>query len=454
MEIQEYKPKILYDTKFQQKLLKIIIEGKDETFAHQIIDTIIEDYFDFTMLKILFKYIKDYYNTYGTIPNYETLSERINIKEQEGTFKQNLLDTIKSLERLTINDKGHVKDASLSFCTNQAKERSMEKANKAFYEEKDFDKAFVIIDEAKKVGQPKTSGHRYIKDVEKRLVKKHRLPIPAMHGLNSEIGGGLAGGELGIVMAPTGGGKSMLLVKFACEAFLAHKKVVFYSLELSELSIGNRIDACLSGIELKSVHEYPDRIREITSAHAELGGDIIIQEFPTGSASVNTIKAHLKILEKEGFVPDIIFIDYQDLMKPVFNYSEKRFALTAISEEVRGLAMEKGIPIWTASQAGRSAFDKDKFGLDSMSESIGKAQTADVVLGLGRTPEDKQNREAKLSILKNRNGNDGHDMSLIFDTSKLDIKVKPSAVGNVVGVKGMNVEKQFKKDLPTNNVAQ
>jgi replicative DNA helicase len=450
MEIQEYRPKHLYDDKFQQKLLKIMIEGKDETFAIQIVDTIVEEYFDRTYYKMLFRHMKSYYDTYGLIPKFETLNEVVNIQEEEGSSKQNLLDILKSLEQMTINDKGHVKDRALEFCISQAKERSMEKACKAFYEEKNPDRAFEIIEEAKKVGQPKTPGHSYVHDVEKRMIKKHRLPVPTMEGLNIKIGGGLAGGELGIVMAATGGGKSMMLVKFACEAFLANKKVMFYTLELGELHIGNRIDACLSGIELKSTHEYPDRIREVVKSHSLLGADIMIQEYPTGSASVNTIKAHLKKQEREGFIPDIIFIDYQDLMKPIFNYNEKRFALTAISEEVRGLAMEKGIPIWTASQAGRSAFGKERIGLESMAESIGKAQTADVVLGLGRTPEDKQNRSANLSILKNRNGDDDLDVQLHFDTTKLDIRVKESATGGGLGIKALSVEKTFRKDLPTN----
>ena len=348
---------------------------------------------------------------------------------------------------MTMTDKGHVKDASLEFCTSQAKERSMEKACRAFYEEKNHEKAFNIIEEAKKVGQPKTSGHNYVKDFEKRMIKKHRLPIPTMDGLNIKIGGGLAGGELGIVMAPTSGGKSMMLVKFACEAFMAGKIVLFYTLEMQEIPIGNRIDACLTGIDMKSTHEFPDRIKEVVSKYSKLGGAIIIKEFPTGSASINTFKAHMKTLEKERIIPDIIFIDYEDLMKPVQVCAEKRFALTAIAEEVRGLAMEKNLPIWTASQAGRSAFDQEKFGLGAMSESIGKAQTADVVLGIARTPEDKQERTANLTILKNRNGDDGLNMALHFDTAKVDIRLKEVAVGSQVGFKGMNVEKSFKKDI-------
>src|ERR1035437_1033486 len=152
MEIQEYRPKILYDGKFQQKLLKIMLEQKDETFSLQIIDVIEGEYFDNTYLKILFNHVKYYYNSYGLIPNYETVTNVLTIKEH-GIQQENLIDTLKGLERMSMTDKSH-------------------------------EKAFAIIEEAKKVGQPKTSGHSYVNDVEKRMIKKQRLPIPTMEGLN------------------------------------------------------------------------------------------------------------------------------------------------------------------------------------------------------------------------------------------------------------------------------
>ena len=167
------------------------------------------------------------------------------------------------------------------------------------------------------------------------------------------------------------------------------------------------------------------------------GGKLIIKEYPTGSASVNTLRSHVKHLEREGFIPDVIFVDYADIMKSTSSFQEKRFALTSIYESLRALAMELTVPIWTASQASRAAINESKFDLKVISESLGKAQTADVILGIGRSDDDKLKRKAQLLCLKNRNGEDGYALELNFDTSNLDINVVLTDSQNHIGYSGL-----------------
>ena len=120
------------------------------------------------------------------------------------------------------------------------------------------------------------------------------------------------------------------------------------------------------------------------------GGQLFIKEFPTGTASVNTLRAHLQSLQRDhGIKPDVLFVDYADIMKSTSEYSERRYNLTSIYETLRAMAMELDIPIWTATQANREAINSPKFDLRVISESLGKAQTADLILGIGRTEEDK-----------------------------------------------------------------
>lgn len=439
------QPLTLLDVGFQKKLIKVIIEDKQGDFSTQIIDMLKPDYFDGIHLKTLIRHILEYVSKYNIIPEYQTLRDVINEKELEGPLKDNLIEFIAIIEEQRITDKLNVKDIALNFCRKQSLKKGLIDAVDN-WEKGDYENIAQIISEALKVGEPKSSGHNYIKDIEKRLVKKFRLPVPAMKGLDSKIGGGLAGGELGIILSPTGGGKSMMLVKFTCTALLAGKTVVYYSFELQESVIGNRIDSCLTEIPLKDVLEFPDRIREVAVEVKEKGGNLIIKEFPTGSASVNTIKTHLKVLEREGINPDLIVIDYADIMKAVSSFAEKRFALTSIYEGLRGMAMEMNIPIWTASQAGRAAINKDAFSLDTISESLGKAQTADVILGVARPDEDKKAKKANMMILKNRNGEDGYSLRLHFDTSKIDIQVEEEdgSGGMKFGVKGLNLEAQIR----------
>ena len=437
------QPLTLLDLNFQKKLLKVMLEDKQGEFSTQIIDILKPEYFDGIHMKTLIRHILDFVTKYNIIPEYQTLRDIINEKETEGQLKDNLIELIRIIEEQRITDKLNVKDIALNFCRKQSLKKGLIDAVDN-WEKGDYENIAQIISEALKVGEPKSSGHNYLRDMEKRLIKKYRVPVPAMIGLDSKIGGGLAGGELGIILSPTGGGKSMMLVKFACTALKAGKHVIYYTLELQESAIGNRIDSCLTGLPLKDVIEYPDVIRETLTEVAKKGGSLMIKEFPTGSASINTIKSHLKVLEREGMLPDIIIIDYADIMKSVSSFSEKRFALTSVYEGLRGMAMEMSIPIWTASQSSRASFGKEKFGLDTISESIGKAQTADIILGIGRPDEDKIAKKATMMVLKNRNGEDGYSLRMIFDTSRIDIQIEDDGVGVKMGVKGMNMEAQIR----------
>jgi replicative DNA helicase len=425
---------------FQTKLIKIFLE--DEFFSQQISDILHAKYFDNINHKILFQHIIKYIGKYNLMPNYETLKSVIKYKET-GIQQEQIIELVDIVSQYKHNDKKFIEEITLEFCKKQSLKKGLLRAAKA-WENEDYDNISVIIGESLKLGEPKSSGHNYLVDVEKRLVVERRNPITAMEGLNSIIGGGLSGGELAILLAPTGGGKSMGLVKLASNAILDGKKAIYYSLEMKEEKIGHRFDAALNNIPLKYVTEYVDKIRETSEYIKNKGGDLFIKEFPTGTASVNTLRAHLQNLEREfGIKPDVIFVDYADIMKSTSEYSERRYNLTSIYESLRALAMEIDIPIWTATQANRDAINSPKFDLKVISESLGKAQTADLILGIGRTEEDKLEKRAKMMILKNRNGEDGFTIDLHFDTSNLDIRVLQDVNQSKLGVSnisGLNIE--------------
>ena len=282
----------------------------------------------------------------------------------------------------------------------------------------------VKLENALRVGEPKEVGHRYFKEVRKRLVKDYRTPITALPGLDEEMGGGLSKGELGIVLAPTGGGKSMALVRFAVEALRAGKKAVYYTLELSDKVVGQRFDACLNEIPLDNVWYYPDYIEETLNEIHQKGAEFIIRHYSTKGVTIDTIISHLHHLKtSEGFEPDIIFVDYADLLKPVVHYTDKRHELTGIFESLRGVACDFDIPVWTATQTNRDAMEKDVVTLNTIGESIGKAQIADIVIGIARPNAKKGKSEATISILKSRLGPDGQHLKAIFNTNTVDIKI-------------------------------
>jgi len=344
------QPKKLLDDKFQKKLIKVIIE--DDQFAKEIIDMLNEEYFEGILPVTIINYILNYYEKYSSIPNYETLTDVINSKESDDNTKNHLIEFLKLTQDYKLADKQFVKDYTKNFCKKQSLKRGLEDAAKA-WEKEDYESIHKIIMDSMKAGDHKEIGHDYTKDVEKRLLKSVRNPVPILDGIDHRIGGGLAAGELGVILSPTGGGKSMMLVRFACTALMHGKTVVYYSMELFETVVANRFDSCLTGHKLTTILNYPNVIREKTKEIEDLGGKLIVREFGTGTASVNSLRAHIKQLERDGIIPDVIFVDYADIMKATSNFQEKRFALTSIYESLRALAMELALPIWTASQAGR-----------------------------------------------------------------------------------------------------
>ena len=262
-------------------------------------------------------------------------------------------------------------------------------------------------------------------------------------------GGGLGKSELGVVIAPTGAGKSFCLVHLGAQGLKEGKVVVHYTLELGDTIIATRYDSCLTGYPLSDIINFKDEVYEEIK---DIEGKLIVKEYPTKSASTNTIKSHLNKLIKRGIKPGMIIVDYADLLKPVVVRKEKRNELESIYEELRGISTEFGCPIWTASQTNRSGLNAEVITMEQISEAFNKCFVADFIFSVSRTIEDKQNNQGKIFIAKNRNGPDGMIYDIFMDPSNASIRVMPkTAVAN--GVAPMNpvaLSASMQKDLLQN----
>lgn len=339
-----------FDSNYQNRFLKVLISEKDG-YAERIIDIVQADYFD-AYQKLLLNYELQFFNKYKEIARFDTLRDLIREKEN-GISRDLLIGLIDQIECTPIDNVKHVKDAAYSYFKKQSLKNCIMRLV-VDWKSGHYDAFKTILEEALRAGEPKETGHNYLEDIEKRLAGDFRNPISAMLTIDKYIGGGLSQGEMGIVLAPTGGGKSMVLVKFATTALLLGKKVLYYTLELSEKAVGNRFDACINQLPIKDVWDFSDFIKERAREIGESGGSLIIKSFPAGQASINTLAAHVGTLKvNDNFVPDIIFIDYGDLLKPLDNYSEKRHSLDSIYVGIRGMATELNVPIWNAAQTNR-----------------------------------------------------------------------------------------------------
>ena len=281
-----------------------------------------------------------------------------------------------------------------------------------------------IMRKAVSVGLPSSTGHDFFEDAEARFIKINRQACPTgLPKIDSKeiLRGGLGRGEIGVVTANTGVGKSHWLVAMGANAMRVGKNVLHYTFELTEHAVGLRYDSNLCDIDSNEIQDNKKKVFE-KYEKMELGR-LIIKEYPTGSASAITIRNHIEKLMLKGFVPSVIIIDYADIMRSTKSYDSLRHELKLIYEELRNLAMDLNVPVWTASQANRDSAKSDIVGLENMSEAYGKAMVADVVVSFARKPTEKATNAGRLFIAKNRAGRDGIVFPLSIDTAKSTFEI-------------------------------
>lgn len=285
-----------YGKRFQEDLLHLIIE--DRPFADQMEEIVDVNFFELKYLRVFLKKLFDYRLEYGVHPTKQTLATIIRTEmdhENESTQKQVRDYFARLLVKDGISDEKYIKSTSLDFCKRQKlKEALVQSVD--LVQNSSYDEVKNVIDNALKLGMDNNFGHDFLKDFEARYEIKARSPVttgwPKIDKLTKS---GLGSGELGVVIAPTGAGKSMALAHLGAQAIKAGKSVVHYTLELSEEVTGQRYDSCISGIPLAALF---GRKNEVLESISDLPGTLIIKEYPTKTASPNTVRSHIEKLKK------------------------------------------------------------------------------------------------------------------------------------------------------------
>jgi replicative DNA helicase len=411
------------------------------------------EYFDLRYLKYLTERYFKYYEKYKSFPTLSLLVSIIRDDLREGNDAILRDQIVEFLHRVKTNpnpgDLQYVKDKTLEFCRKQALKDALEKSVELIASD-DYESVVSLMKDAISVGMPNTLGHDFFEDYESRfsIINRSACPtgIPQIDK-KGILNGGLGRGELGVMIANTGVGKSHFLVHAGCEALRRGKNVVHYTFELSERAVGIRYDSNLCHIPSDEVIERKEDVIKMYEGMDV--GRLIIKEYPTGYPSVLTIKSHIEKLLLKSFVPSLIIIDYADIMKATRKFESLRHELKLIYEELRNLAMSLNVPVWTASQANRDAANSSIVGLENMSEAYGKAMVADIVLSISRKPTEKASGCGRLFVAKNRAGRDGVLFPIHLDTSISKLFVVENAeemtLGDVIETDS-NSMKQLLKD--------
>ena len=410
-----------FGIKFQEKLSFLILE--DRVFADRMTEVLKVDFLEKKSLQWFVEKIFDYKNKYKTHPSRETMETIIKSSiEKENEFLQTEIPNFyaRMTKTLTIEDAAFIKNESIDFCRKQKLHESILRAA-GLLKTNSFDEIKKVIDEGLKAGSEIDTGHDYIKDFEKRYVENVRFPIKTgWDKLDEILSGGLGKSEYGIIMSPTGAGKSQFLVHLGAEAVKKGYKVVYYTLELRDTVIGQRFDACFTGFPIDELKENKEDILKQIVGYKD---KIKIKFFPKKSVSMFGIRLHLDRLRSEGFVPDMIILDYLDLLKSGTVRKELRHELGETYDEFESLNQELNTVGWTASQTNRTGVSSNTIQMDHMSEAFNKNFGSYLTLGLSRNNNDKMNNTGRLSVIKNRSGPDGITFNIFMDPANVDIKI-------------------------------
>jgi len=409
---------------FQENLTRLIMD--DRVFSDQIIEVLDVNFFEQKYLQVFSRLIINYKDKYSVHPTRTILETvlRTDLDNENDLVQKQVRDFFVRASTIQedVKDVAYIKEHSLDFCKKQKLKEAMLSCTDLLRSCK-FEEIKKKLDSAMNLGMDNDFGHEYIKDFEERFKIKHRCEVSTgWKEIDSLTSGGLGKGELGVVVAPTGAGKSMALVHLGAEAIKAGLHVVHYTLELADTVVGTRYDACLTKNSLGALHGLKDEIYEEIK---DISGGLIVKEYPTKSASTNTIRNHLERMRKRETPIDMIIVDYGDLLRPVSTQKEKRNELESIYEEMRGIAQEYECPIWTASQTNRTGYNADCINLDAISEAFSKCFVADFICTISRNADQKQNKTGKMFVAKNRNGRDGLVYPMYIDTSRIDLQVLP-----------------------------
>ena len=447
----------LMTNRLEDTILSNLIHNED--YCRKVLPFLKDDYFASRSDKVLFSEIYAFVDKYNNLPTKETLiielGNRKDITEEE--YKA-IKQTINGLS-YEENELQWLLDTTEKFCKDKAVNNAVLNGIKILdgKDKKRTPEAIPsILSEALAVSFDNHIGHDYIDDADDRFDWYHRtelrLPFDLQY-FNKITKGGVPQKTLNVCLAGTGVGKSLFMCHLAASSLLEGKNVLYVTLEMAEERIAERIDANLLDVTTDDLHALPkqmfdDRVKRLKERSP---GKLIIKEYPTASAHSGHFKSLLNELAlKKSFRPDVLFIDYLNICASsrfkggnISSY----FYIKAIAEELRGLAVEFKLPIFTATQTTRSGFTSTDIGLEDTSESFGLPATADFMFALMTNEELDSLNQMKVKQLKNRYSDPAINRSFILgvDRSKMRLYDVEQKAQNIVDA-NQQMEKEVEID--------
>tara|TARA_Y100001973_G_C5193730_1_gene332750 strand:+ start:200 stop:1585 length:1386 start_codon:yes stop_codon:yes gene_type:complete len=400
------------------KIEKVILNSIacNEEVSRKVIPFLESEYFHETHHKVIFENINEYIQKYNSLPSKEAISiavEKLPQSDDEQKQCYEMIDEIFSLSG--DHDDEWIINESEKFCKEKAVYNAILESIHIIdgkSQTKSENAIPSILSDALSVGFDTHIGHDYIEDAEDRYAFYHKKEDKVEFDLsmfNTITSNGTPNKTLNIILAGTGVGKSLFMCHHAAACLAQNKKVLYITCEMAEERIAERIDANLMDISMDDLRCLPKDLYEKKLENATMGfnGKLIVKEYPTATANVNHFRHLLDELKlKKKFKPDIVFVDYLNIcaaarFKNGANVNSYMY-VKAIAEELRGLAVEMDVPIFSATQTNRGGFANTDVGLEDTSESFGLPATADFMFALISTEELDEQKQILVKQLKNR----------------------------------------------------
>jgi replicative DNA helicase len=440
---------------FQVKLVKQLVE--DHKFSESIISIIDPNYFDNEYMRLIVASLKNYYEKYEIIPSYETIFNIIKSETRREIIRESATELIKEVKESDNRDCLHTQDVAIKFCKQQELKKATQKIQKIL-DGGDFDRydeCEELVKQAISVGTEKDEGVDIFHAIADVLAEDFRSPIPTgLVGIDNLMGGGLSKGELGVILAAFGVGKTTLMTRMANSAYLEGKNVVQIFFEDTVKVIQRKHFSCFSGIELSQLSDRREEVEEAISRFQNSEGNLILKKMSSDGTTIPQIKQYLRKLISSGIKPDIVFLDYIDCVQPTKQFKDEYSGEGNVMRQFETMLSELDIAGWTAVQGNRSAIGADLVEANMMGGSIKKGQIGHFILSVAKTLDQKEEGRATLAILKSRFGRDGVVFEdIIFDNGTLTIDTSQSTdVSLLQHEKGIKKkESQFITDVIQKN---
>ena len=434
----------------------------NEEYTRKVLPFVKQEYFADRLEGILFSEIYKFVEKYNSLPTKEALSIEINSNKNvnEDEYKK-ITDILSTLNKEPVNTEWLL-ETTEKFCKDRAIHNAILGGIQIIDgKDKTHTPEYLpeLLSGALSVSFDQKVGHDYLLESQQRYdfykKKEERLELD-LDFFNKITRGGIPSKTLNICLAGTGVGKTMFMTHLASSVLLQGKNVLYITMEMAEERIAERIDANLLNVGMSDLEELPYSMYEtkINKLQSKTSGKLIIKEYPTASAHTGHFRSLLKELAlKKSFKPDIVFIDYLNIcssarFKAGANVNSYTY-IKAIAEELRGMAVENDIPIFSATQTTRGGFVSSDVGLEDTSESFGLPATADFMFALISSEELDDKNQIMVKQLKNRYNDPTVNRKFILgvDRSKMRFyDVEQTAQTDLVD-SGQTTEKKFEKKL-------